>query len=499
MDLDRLKRAVQRLTPTGGTTERIVKSVIWVTGQNVIGRLIQLAMLLVLARLIGPREIGLVGIALLALSASRKFTNIGLNAAIVQRKESNVDGYLNTNWLLEIGRGALITVVLFASAPLIASLFDTPRAEPLLQAIGFSPLILGLRNPGVVYFQKNLEFHKQFVYRITGSIGAFIVAVGYALVWPTAWAYVAGFLTADVIRLVVSYVIHDYRPRPQFDREVAGELINYGKWITGSSILYFIYSEGDDAFVGWLLGPIALGWYQYAYRFSNAPATEISQVVSSVMFPAFSEYQDNPERLRSSFLKTVQLVSLVTFPMATGIAVVTPTFVRGFLGSDWTGMITAMQILTLFGLFRSLGKVFGAFWKAIGRPDYITKLSVLRVALLALLIYPATSTLGITGTALLTTGIFVFPMMPIDLYIITRSVGTSYSALLSELVYPLAASAIMGAIVWYVNLVLEIPPIAEFVVLVGLGAVIYGVVTLIFTQQFGWDIDKNVRELMSTL
>jgi len=203
--------------------------------------------------------------------------------------------------------------------------------------------------------------------------------------------------------------------------------------------------------------------------------------------------------LRNSFLKTVQLVSLVTFPMAIGIAVVTPTFVRGFLGSEWTGMIVAMQILTLFGLFRSLGKVFGAFWKAIGRPDYITKLSLLRVALLALLIYPATSTLGITGTALLTTGIFVFPMMPINFYIITRSVGTSYSALLSELVYPLAASAIMGAIVWYVNLVLEIPPIAEFVVLVGLGAVIYGVVTLIFTQQFGWDIDKNVRDLMSTL
>jgi hypothetical protein len=89
--------------------------------------------------------------------------------------------------------------------------------------------------------------------------------------------------------------------------------------------------------------------------------------------------------------------------------------------------------------------------------------------------------------------------MPINFYIITRSVGTSYSALLSELVYPLAASAIMGAIVWYVNLVLEIPPAAEFVVLVALGAAIYGVVTLIFTQQFGWDIDKNVRELMSTL
>jgi PST family polysaccharide transporter/lipopolysaccharide exporter len=478
---------------------RVVKSGVWVLSQNTIGRILQLVMLLILARLIGPGEIGLVGIALLTLSAMRKFTNIGLNTALIQRKEKDIDSYLNTTWLLEIGRGLLILVVLVASAPLIAWIFDTVRAEGLVVAIAFSPVIVGLRNPGVVYFQKNLTFHKQFIYRISGDIVQVLVAVGYALVWPTAWAFVVGFLAGDAVRTLVSYLLHGYRPRLSFDRSAARDLISYGKWVTGSSILYFIYSEGDDTFVGWFLAPAALGPYQYAYRFSNAPATEISQVITSVVFPAYSKVQDNPEALRSSYLKTLQLISFVTFPMAFGILVVTPTFVRGFLGSEWTGMITAMQILTIYGLLRAIGKTMGSVWKATGRADIIPKLSALRVVLLALLIYPATAAWGIEGAALVVTGIYVFPMMPIDLYIVSRTIDASITRMCSEFVYPLVASLVMAGGVWDVHSVTQISLILEFFVLVAVGAVLYPAAAHLLETQFDWGISKDLRTILSSL
>jgi len=494
-----LRTVFERLRPSGNLNDRVVKSGLWMLSQKSVGRALQLVMLVILARLIGPEEIGLVGIALLALSAMRGLTNIGLNEALIQRKAENVDEYLDTTWVLETGRGLLICLALVGSAPFLASLFGSPRAEPLLRVIAVSPLLLGLRNPGVVYFQKNLEFHKQFFYRVSGDIFQLVVAVGYALVWPTAWAFALGFVAADAFRLAVSYLIHDYRPWPAFDREIAAELINFGKWITGSSILFFLYSEGDDAFVGWFISPAALALYQYGYRFSNAPATELSSIVSSVMFPAYSKVQDDTAALRDSFLKTIRLTALVAFPMAFGIAAVTPTFVRAFLGSEWIGMVTAMQILTVYGLLRSIGKSFGAVWKAIDRPDIIAKLSALRVSLLAVGIYPATAAWGIEGTALLVTGVFLFPMMPIDIYIVVRSVETTYTALLSEMLYPLVASAVMAAGVWYVHLSLSIHPMAKFAVLVAVGFVLYCAVALAFERQFDWGITDNFRTIVSAL
>jgi PST family polysaccharide transporter/lipopolysaccharide exporter len=497
---DRLRRLISRLTPTGGIGDRVVKSAVWLGGQNVLGRLFQLSMLVLLARLIGPRELGIVGIALLSLSAIRGFTNIGLNAALIQKREENVDTHLNTTWSLEIGRGVLIGAVLFLVAPLLANgLFGEPQATWPIRAIGLSPIVLGFRNPGVVYFQKDLDFHKQFVYKISGDVMQFLVAVGYALVSPTAWSFIAGFLVADLTRFSISYLIHDYRPWPEFDLDVARELVNYGKWLTGSSILYFLYSQGDDAFVGWLLTPTMLAFYQYTYRFSNAPATEISGVVTNVMFPAYSKLQDDTTELRRTLLKTLRVTSLVAFPVAVGIAVVAPTFMLAFFGEEWTSAVPAMQILAVYGLFRALARNFSPVWKALGRPDYVTKLSALRVVLIAILIYPLTSRYGITGTALTVTVVFVFPMMPLDLLITAREIDGTVTELASEFLYPAVASLAMGAGVWYVQAHLPFGPMANFLLLVALGVVLYTLAVLVLVTQFEWEIRENLQTIVSNL
>jgi len=489
---------LKHLTPTGSAGSQIVKSLIWVFSQNVIGRIITLSMLIVLARLIGPEEIGLVGIALLVMHGLRSFTNIGLNEALIYQKEENVDSYLDTVWLLEIGRGLLIGGVMVVGAPLVAMLFSEPRAEALVQVLAIAPVVTSLRNPGIVYFDKHLDFHKDFAYNFGANVVRFVVSVGYALVDPTAWAYVAGFIAFSATRFVLSYVIHDFRPWIRFDRDAAWELIDYGKWMTGVSVLTFVNTQGDDAFVGWLLGPAALGFYQYAYRFSNAPATEFTQVISRVMFPAFSKMQDDTPRLRSVYLTTLRMTAFASVPACFGIAAVAPSFVRAFLGPDWTGMILAMQILAIYGLLRAIGKTFGPIWKAIGRPDYITKLTAFRILLIAVLIYPMSSRFGITGTAVTITGIYLFPMMPIDLYIIKHSIEATYRELLQELVYPLIAGTVMFGIVWMLHLSLEIAPIFEFVILVFAGGLLYGASVLVLETQFGWGIRQNITTLISS-
>ena len=485
--------------PTGSTGSQIVKSLVWIGSQNALGRVIQLAMLVILARLIGPTELGLVGIALLALSALRKFTEFGLNAALIYQKDENVDSYLDTVWLLEIGRGVLVGGIIFLTAPFVASFFGEPRAEALLQVIALAPVLTGLKNPGVVYFDKNLDFHKEFAFQIGSDIVRFVVSVAYALYDPTAWAFVAGFLAADGTRFVLSYIIDDYRPWFSFDMEAAKELIDYGKWMTGSSILFFLNTEGDDAFVGWFLSPAALGFYQYGYRLSNAPATEITQIISRVMFPAFSSLQDDTDRLREVYLKTLRMTSFVSFPAAFGIAAVAPAFVRAFMGPDWTGMIFAMQILAGYGLLRSVGKTFGPVWKATGRPDIITKLSAFRLVLIAILIYPLTSRYGIAGTAFTVTAVYVFPMMPIDIYLIRRTIEATYYEIIYEFVYPLIASVVMFTCVWSVHLGIDVTPMIEFSLLILTGVITYVASVLVLEIQFDWGIRQNINTLITSV
>lgn len=493
----KLEKLIQSLAPTGSASSQIVKSLIWVSSQNALGRIITLAMLVILARLMGPEELGLVGIALLVLSGVQQFTNIGLNDALIYQKEKNVDSYLDTVWVLEIARGILIGVLMFASAPLIAMLFNEPRAADLVRVVALSPVLIGLKNPAIVYFDKNLDFHKEFAYKMSATGTRFVVSIGYALIEPTAWAFIVGFIAADVAKLVLSYAITDFRPWFTFDRGAARELISYGKWITSTSILTFLNTEGDDAFVGWLLGAASLGLYQYAYRLSNAPATELAQIISRVMFPAFSQAQDNAERMREMYLTTLRMTAFVSLPAAFGIAAVAPSFVRAFLGSEWTGMILTMQILAGYGLMRSIAKTFGPAWKAIGRPDYITKLSTVRLVLIVILIYPLTMEFGIAGTALTVTGLYVFPMMPLDMYFIKHSLGAGYREVIGELAYPFIASAVMFGCVWAIHLTLDVAPLIKFVILTIAGIVLYAASVAVLEFQFNWGIRQNLTTLVS--
>ncbi|WP_324661896.1 lipopolysaccharide biosynthesis protein [Haloarcula sediminis] len=486
----RLDRLLEWIVPSGSVLQRTVKSGIWVGITKVAMRSSQLIMLVVLARLLSPAQFGLMGISLLMLSGTRKFSRFGLDAALIQKKESNVDSYLNTTWCLEFGRGLLLFGFLFAAAPFAASMFGEPDAAPLIRTLGLVPLIHGLRNPAVVYFEKDLAFHKSFLYKASGGLTQLVVGVGYALYSPTVWALVFASLAKPATRTTVSYFLDDFRPRPFPKLGAAKELIQFGKWMTGSSILGFISSEGDDAFVGWFLSATALGFYQYAYRMADMPATQLSGVLSQVTFPAYSALQRDLGEVRQAVIQTTRLTAFFAFPMAFGIALVAPSFVPVVLGEQWLPMVTAMQILAFFGLFHAVTRNFGELWKSQGRPDLQVKLGLVRIACLALTIWPAATLWGIEGVALAVTGIYLCPMLPLDVHITAKMLETTSGRFYREFLYPLVAAATMFGSLWYVRSMTEWSALVELAVLIPAGAVIYAALSLLLERQFEWGIGR---------
>ena len=491
-----LLRVLRRSIPSGSIAEQSIKSGIWMTGIKVLNRVFQLLMLIVLARLLAPRDFGLMGIALLTLAGIKGFTDIGINAALIHDKRENIDSYLNTVWCLEAGRGLLLFLILFFSAPYIAAFFGEPVATDLIRVIGLTPLVYGLRNPAVVYFRKDLAFHKEFAYQTSGGLVQFLVGVGYALFSPTVWALVFAFLSTEVARTSLSYVMHGYRPWPRFRWDAAAELIDYGKWITASSIVYYLYSKGDDAFVGWYLSATALGFYQYAYQLADAPSSEISETISSVTFPAYSKLQDNPSRLREAFLATTRFTAFLTVPMAFGIALITPSFVPVVLGDEWLPMVLTMQLLALYGLLHALTRNFGSIWKAVGRPDIITKLGLIRVVCIAIFIWPATARWGIEGTAFVVVAVYFFPLLPLDVYFVSKFTHVAVVDVFREFWYPFVAGTTMFGVLWVALLFVDVPAIVELIILIPAGAVVYAGAAFVLDHRFNWGIRGNLESIV---
>lgn len=490
----RLLETLRRLlSPDGDMADRTVTGGVWVTINNLADRILQLATVLVLAQLIGPAAFGLFGIALLMQSALKRLTKLGLDSALIQHREDDVDTYLDTVWTVELARGLVLGAILYLSAPLVSSLFGEPRVVDVLRVFALLPILGGLRNPGVVYFVKELEFHKDVAYKLSSRFVYVLVGLGVGYATRSVWALVFAMLAGRVTSLVVSYLVHSYRPRPRFDATTAGELFGYGKWIFGSEGLSFLINEGDDAFVGWALGPAALGIYQLSYRLSNAPATEITHPIQRVLFPAYSKVQDDTASLRRGFFTTVRVITLLSFPASIGIALIAPVFVPAVLGPAWSEMIVPMQLFGVYAALRSFRSATVPLFRAIDRPDYDTKIRVLKLALIVPFIYPASQAFGVSGVALVVLG-HTLVVAPIASYAAVRSVEGRTMTFARLLSYPALASAAMGIVVYALRERIDgIPLLAELVLLILAGVLAYGVVILGLERQFGIGLDRLYR------
>lgn len=487
------------LTPGSSLTDRTVKGGIWVTLTNVSDRGLQLAMVVVVAGLIGPEEFGLMGVALLTLSALKRLSHVGIDAALVQRTEDDVDAYLNTAWCIQIARGVLLAGIGVGVGPWTATVLGEPRAALVVQVVSLGLVIQGLFNPGVVYLQKNLEFHKEFAYQLSSRLVYVVVAVSYAFAYQSVWALVFGQLASATTALIASYVVSDYRPWPSFDVAKARELLDYGKWIFGSSILVFLVNEGDDVFVGWFLGATSLGLYQLAYQLSNAPATEITHTISRVVFPTYAKLQHDIDALRTGYLSTLTLVTFVSVPAAVGIAVILPSFVAAFLGPAWRPMVVPGQILAAYGLLHSFRTAAVPLFRAVGRPDYDTKIRVLKLAVIVVLIYPAATAYGLTGVAFVIVANSLVAN-PVTHVLAMRLVDARLTELVGIVAYPAFGSVVMTACI--LALQRFVPFLAAtmtFVASVVVGVVAYAGTMVVVERNSGYDIGRVLARVRSTL
>ena len=480
-------------------SKRVVRGGMWVFALRFTNRGLGFIRTIILARLLAPEDFGLLGIAMLAIATLETFSQTGFQAALIQKKE-NADSYLDTAWTVSAIRGGLLFLILFFSAPLVATFFNSPQATLVIKVIAVSTLLSGFRNIGIIFFQKDLEFNKQFSYELSATLVDLTIAITLAFMLRNVWALVWGGVAANFVRLFMSYILHPYRPQIRFSKGEFKELFGFGKWVLGSSILIFLLSQGDDIFVGKMLGVTALGFYQMAYLISNLPATEVTHVISQVTFPAYSKLQNDVKRLREAYLDVLQLTAFISIPLAGGIFILAPDFTRIFLGEKWMPMVPAMQVLCVLGALRSVGAVSGPIFLALGRPDIEAKLSAAQLVLLAILIYPLTEKWGITGTAAANSiGSCSFIFIILSIVIRLVKMGKSEILKLVKCIsFPFLAIIPIFPMERFILRLLAGNDILLFCIVIVTGILVYSLCVYILDRYSDYNVLANLRRTLKT-
>lgn len=380
-------------------SKRAVTGGAWVFALRISNRSLDFIRTIILARLLSPTDFGLVGIAILAISMLETFSNTGFQFALIQKK-NNIRPYLDTAWTISALRGLVLFIILFICAPLIASFFNSSQALLVIRITAISMIITGFQNIGIIFYQKELEFNKLFKYEIFSTIAQFTGTVILAFAFRNVWALIFGNIIATFARFCLSYILHSYRPKFKVEKDKVLELFGFGKWVLLSSVVIFFARQGDDLFLGKVLGITALGFYQMAFLIGNIPSSEITGIISKVAFPTYSKIIDDSRKLTEAYLKTLAIVFFVSLPLTGGIIVLAQPFTSIFLGDKWLPIVLLLKILALSGILRSIIGTGGAIFNAIGKPRFDFTMNLIRLFAIGISIYPLTHFLDMAGTCL---------------------------------------------------------------------------------------------------
>ena len=478
---------------TSSFGKNFMQGVGWFFFLRVFSRIVSFVQILIVARLLEPKDFGLLGVASLAISLMSVFSGTGYHQAITQKK-NDISEYLDTVWVVEVVRGAFLSVVIFLGAPLIAMLFKVPDADQVLKAMAFVPLLNGVASPGLAMLNRELRFRRLVVFQAIQSILVAILTILVAYLLRSVWALVAAALFGAAIASFGSFFVHPYRPGKNFDFDKAKELWGYGRWVLASQVLHYLFNDGDDWVVGTVLGAQSLGFYRMAYNIGNTPATEVTAVFSQVAFPAFSRIQEDLGRMRAAYLRIMQITMFLSTPISIGIWLVAADATSFAMGEKWMPMVASLQILLIWGWTRSFRATIGPVLSAIGQPDKVAKFTLYKVILLAVLVMPFSLSWGIEGTSwsVVLAAIAEIPLMFQSLH---KGIQIHYSDLFQAVMRPLWPALPMIAMVLLCQKILLVDSsvLLRLIVSILLGSLVYLAGSFWLDRKFGWNVVADLQ------
>ena len=326
--------------------------------------------LAVLAHLLSPSDFGLMGMIMVVIGFAQAFADMGISNAIIHRQDATKDQLSSLYWL-NILAGIIVFFVVCASAPLVVGFYHEPRLYHPLYLTAVIFLITPFGQQFQILMQKELRFNElakiEIAAPIVNSAVAIVLAFSGFGVYSLIWGQLAG--TTTKVLMLLRTGLRNWRPGFHFSRRDLRGYLSFGLFQMGERSINYLNSNLDYLLIGSMLGAKSLGYYTLAYNLIIRPSSLINPVITKVAFPVFSRMQNDTAKLKRGYLKVLQLLSTVNFPIMAGLAVVAPIAVPVIFGEKWLPSIILIQILAIVGLLRSTGSPVGSLMLAKGRAD----------------------------------------------------------------------------------------------------------------------------------
>ena len=472
--------------------DRAVKGVVALTGRTFLLQIVSFFGFFLLTVFLGTAEIGLFFAISELVAILGYFSDIGLAAALIQKKEKPDIKDIRSTFTIQQGLVLTLVALVFLLTPFLRSFYEISQPGVfLLWALTLSFFLASLKTIPSVLLERKLRFDLLVVVEIIEALLFYGIAVllawkGFGVV-SYAWAVLARGLAG----VILIYLLSPWQIGFAFEKQSLKHLLKFGVPYQANTFLAVVKDRLMNVFLWKIIGAQGVGILGWAQKWAQMPLRFIMDSVMKVTFPAYARMQEDKEELKKAIEKTLYFVSLLTFPMLVGIALLAKPLVQIIPRyQKWEVALVALTFYILNSAWASVTTPLTNALAAVGRIKIVFKLMIMWTAL-TWLIYPVLAIkYGYNGVAL-GAALVAFSSV-VAIYLAQKYLHFSFWAGIKK---PLIATIIMGVIVWVLREFLPGNLIGLVSLIISGGLTYFGCLWLFVGQELIVDSKRFIRAL----
>lgn len=357
--------------------------VIWTFADSFFIKGITFVASLILARILGPKEFGLIGMISIFIAIGISLVDSGLAASIIRTKDPDSRDY-STVFYTNLAISIVVYLILFFSAPLIADFYNQQILINLIRVYCLSFVISAFSAIQLAILNKEMLFKKIVIYNLPSTIIGVFVGILLGYLGYGAWSIVWMYLTTQVIMSFLLWIFTKWKPEFIFSKEKLKFHYNFGYKLMLSGLLDKVFKNIYNVVIGKYFSVQTLGYFDRAKAFNDYPSYTLTSVISKVTYPLLSKLQDDKKRIALIYRKLLQFTFFITAPVMLGAAAIAKPLFLLVLGEKWLHAVPFFQILSLAAMLYPIHAFNINVFKVYGRSDLFLKLEIIKKAIVVI-------------------------------------------------------------------------------------------------------------------
>lgn len=333
--------------------KKVLKGGIWSGTSKVIQQLTSLFVITILAHLLVPEDFGLLAMITVYIAFVSTFTNLGIGAAIVNKPDASQEQISTIFWLNWIF-GFFSCLIINLSTPIAVSFYNEPYLSKLVWLLSLDTLIKPFYITHKRLMERDLKFTLIAKIDTICVVCSSIFCVILALLNFGVYSLIAQSLSLTIFYAILVRMFSEWRPHPVFSFSKIKDMVLYGLKCKGALTANYFERNIDYLILGKILSTSTLGYYAFAYNIMYFPVKRISYVFTELLFPTFSSIKKDHNKIIKGYLKSIQLIALISFPLMAYIAIFSDNIIPTVFGEKWKPVTDFLPILAGAGAFLSI-------------------------------------------------------------------------------------------------------------------------------------------------